>query len=328
MPTNLPPEYFDAEQRFRAATSDADRILCLEEMLSVIPKHKGTDKLRADYRRKLSQLKVGLQAAKKTDRHGSAFHIEKEGPVRIVVIGAPNTGKSALVAAVTRATPKVSEYEFTTWTPTPGMMPVRDIQLQLIDTPALSREHIEPEMFNLIRTADLILLLLDLQSDIIGQFEEAVGILKERHIALCERPGAQMGDGRVLSIPCIVLVNKTDDARWDEEFQVFRELYAEKWPLLPISVKTGRNLEQMKEIVFEIADIMRIYSKQPGKDIDNGAPFVMRNGATVAEFAARVHKDFVHNLKTARIWGAGVHDGQMVGRDHILHDGDIVELHT
>ena len=96
---------------------------------------------------------------------------------------------------------------------------------------------------------------------------------------------------------------------------------------MSISVKTGRNLDAMKETVFEGLDIMRVYSKQPGKPAELRAPFVLKRGDTVAEFAGRVHKDFVHHLKTARIWGTGVHNGQMVGRDHILHDGDVVELH-
>jgi len=327
MPTNLPPEYFEAEKRYRAATSEQEKISCLEDLLTTIPKHKGTDKLRADYRRKLSQLKAGLQTRKKLGRHESAYHIEKEGPARVVVIGATNVGKSALVAAVTNAAPKVSEYEFTTWTPAPGMMPVRDIQIQLVDTPALSRDHVEPELFNLIRTADLILLVVDLQSRVIEQLDESAGILDEHRIVLRGSDGDSAEDGRPFSLPCVVLVNKVDDAAWDAEFEALRELYEDRWPLLAISVKTGRNLEQMKETVFERLEIMRIYSKHPGKDADLRAPFVLKKGSTVADFAAKVHKDFVRNLKTARVWGTGVYEGQMVGRDHLLHDGDVVELH-
>ena len=328
MPANLPPEYLEAEKRFREATSLQEKINCLEALLTTIPKHKGTDKLRADYRQRLSKLKTDLQTKKKTGRHASVYHIEKEGSARVVVIGAPNVGKSALVAAVTNAAPKVSEYEFTTWMPTPGMMPVRDIQVQLIDTPALSKEHVEPELFNLIRTADLILLVVDLQSRTIEQLDEAIGILGEHHIVLQGRKDEPPENERFPSIPCVVLVNKADDDSWDEEFEVLRDLYEDKWRLFSISVERKRNLERMKEIVFEILDVMRIYSKEPGKEADRHAPFVLRNGSTVAEFAAKVHKDFVRHLKTARIWGTGVHDGQMVGRDHVLHDGDVVELHT
>jgi len=326
MPTNLPPEYFEAEERFRAAASVEEKIRCLEDVLTTIPKHKGTDKLRADYRRRLSKLKASLETQKKAAKHTSVYHVEKEGPARVIVIGAPNVGKSALVAAVTHATPKISEYPFTTWAPTPGMMPVRDIQIQLIDTPAVSREHVEPELFGLIRTADFLLLLVDLQARPVQQLDDTMTLLEENHIVLRREKNRRPEHPGTAVLPCLVLVNKADDASWDEEFQVFDELLEHQWSLLPISTHTGRNLDQLRETLFERLELMRIYSKQPGKNADLTAPFVLAKGATVADFAAKVHQDFVKNLKTARVWGADVHDGQQVGRDHILHDGDVVEL--
>ncbi|NIA13189.1 MAG: TGS domain-containing protein [Nitrospiraceae bacterium] len=328
MPTNLPPEYYDADERYRAAVSPVDKIACLEELLTTIPKHKGTDHLRADYRKRLSKLKATLDSQKKSGKHTSVYHIEKEGPARVVVVGAPNVGKSALLAALTHARPKVSEYPFTTWTPTPGMMPVRDTQIQLIDTPALSPEHIEPELFGLIRTADFVLLVVDLQARPLRQLDDTVSMLEEHRIrpggAECKAPERKS----TAVLPCVVLVNKDDDESWDEEFEVFDELLENRWPLLRISAETGRNLDALRELLFERLGLMRIYSKQPGKEVDRSAPFVLKQGATVAEFAERVHKDFLTGFKTARIWGTGVHDGQQVGRDHVLYDGDIVELHT
>ncbi|MCC6698803.1 MAG: TGS domain-containing protein [Candidatus Hydrogenedentes bacterium] len=327
MPTNLPPEYFEAEERFRAAATDQERIVCLEEMLAAIPKHKGTDRLRGDYRRKLSHLREAVQAHKKVSRHESAFHIEREGPARVVIVGAPNVGKSALLGAVTHATPRVSEYPFTTVLPLPGMMPLRDIHVQLVDTPPLSKAHVEHELFNLIHTADLIALTVDIQSEPLGQFEEVSGLLTSHHVELRARKQtlSDMGTGSI--IPALVLVNKVDDDIWYEEYVAFRDLLGDRLPVMAISVTTGHNLDAMKEAVFEGLGIMRVYSKQPGKPAELHAPFVLKKGDTVAHFAAKVHKDFVHHLKTARIWGTGVHDGQMVGRDHVLHDGDVVELH-
>ena len=328
MPTNLPPEYYDAEERFRDARLPEEKIECLEEMLTTIPKHKGTDHLRADLRRKLSRLKAAAETKKEKGKHESLYHVEKEGAGRVAVIGAPNVGKSALVAAVTHATPKVSEYPFTTWAPLPGMMSVRDIQIQLIDTPALSKEHVEHELFGLIRTAELVLLVVDLQASPILQLEETVEILAGRRVHLREAATEVAEGERHPPVLTHVLANKCDDEGWDEDFGVVTELLEGKWPLLPVSAKTGRNLDQMKQIVFEHLEIMRVYSKIPGKDADLGAPFILKKGGTVLEFAATVHKDFAKGLKTARIWGTGVHDGQMVGRGHKLHDGDIVELRT
>ncbi|MEA3365461.1 MAG: GTPase [Candidatus Hydrogenedentes bacterium] len=328
MPTNLPPEYFEAEERFKAATSVQDKIETLEELISTIPKHKGTDKLRADLRRRLSKLKAQAETAKKTGKHESVFHVEKEGPARVVLVGAPNVGKSALLSALTHAAPKVSGYPFTTWAPVPGMMPVHDIQIQLIDTPPLSTEHIEPELFNLIRTADMLLLLVDLQGRALEQIDDSIALLEQNHVLVRNQDAGSAQERRATFIPCMVLVNKTDDETQDEDFEVLKELIGDQWSLMPVSAATGRNLEQLKVTVFDRLELIRIYSKQPSKDADMTAPFVLKVGGTVEEFAAAVHRDFAQNLKTARVWGQGVHDGQMVSRDHILHDGDIVELHT
>ena len=171
MPANLPPDYFDAEKRFRAAKTTKEKIARLEEMLTIMPKHKGTDKLRADLRRRISKLKDVSQSKKGGAKRDSAFYIEKEGAAQVVVTGPTNTGKSALVAALTNATPEVAPYPNTTWKPTPGMMPVKNIQIQLIDTPPIDRDYIEPELIDLIRRADLILLVVDLQV----QVEECKG---------------------------------------------------------------------------------------------------------------------------------------------------------
>jgi len=327
MPTNLPPECLEAEKRYHAATSLEDKILCLEELLAAIPKHKGTDKLRADYRRRPSKLKSSAQKDKAAGRHESVFHIEKEGAGRAVLVGLTNTGKSALVAALTHATPEVSESPYTTWTPTPGMMTVEDVQIQLIDTPPLDKDHVEPELLDLIRSADLVLLVVDLQDNAIQQLDDTVDILHEHHILLRHRQNDHPAQQPATLLPFVVVVNKTDDASLDEDYQVFSELFEKEWPLIAVSAQTRRNFEHLKKVIFENLEIMRIYSKPPGKEADLGKPFIMKKGSTVAEFAGRVHKDFIERLKTARVWGSGVYDGQPVARDHVLQDGDIVELH-
>jgi hypothetical protein len=333
MPTNLPPECQEIERQYRAATSMADKISLLEELISAIPKHKGTDKLRADYRRRLSKLKdSAAQARKSGAKHESPFRIDKEGAGQVVVVGPTNVGKSALVTALTNASPEVSPAPFTTWTPTPGMMPVHKVQIQLIDTPPLDRDYIEPELLDLIRRVDLVLVTVDLQTDPVQQLEETVALLGEHHI-LPERQAegaANVEPGtwqrRPTPKPILVLVNKYDDEDLAEVFDIFLELLEEDWPLIPVSAATGRNLEYLKQVIFERLGIIRIFSRAPGEEPDYGAPFVLRKGETVADFAGKLHQDFYHNLKTARVWGTGVYDGQMVSRDHVLHDGDVVEL--
>ena len=326
MPTNLPPEYFEVERRYRAARSPEEKIACLEELFGTIPKHKGTDRLRADLRRRLSKLKAASQTRKGAGRQVSAFRIDREGAGQVAVVGPPNVGKSALVAALTNATPEVADYPYTTWVPTPGMMPVEDIQVQLIDTPPLNRDFVEPELVNLIRRSDLILLVVDLQTYPIQQLDDTIAILQELRIAPRHLQDRTTGQQRLTFIPLLVVVNKNDDESSDEDLAVLCELLEDEWPLLPVSAATGRNFDRLKWAVFERLEIMRIYSKPPGQEPDLTAPFVMKKGCTVEEFAGKVHQDFLQNLKSVRVWGSAVYDGQMVSRDHVLQDGDVVEL--
>jgi ribosome-interacting GTPase 1 len=296
-------------------------------MLTIMPKHKGTDKLRAGLRKRISKLKSASQAKKSISKRDSAFNIDKEGGGQVVVVGPANVGKSALVATLTNANPEVADFPLTTWKPTPGMMPVENIQIQLVDTPPLNRDYLEPELLNLIRRADLILLVVDLQTDPVQQLEDTV-ILLEEHRIVPRHLQNRYTEQRTLSfIPYLVLANKNDDENTEENLEIFRELLEEDWPLLSVSAETGRNLELLKETLVEKLKIIRVYSKAPGKEPDLTAPFVLKKGSTVEDFAGKVHKDFVVKLKIAKVWGDVVYDGQMVQRDHILQDGDVVELH-
>jgi hypothetical protein len=326
MPTNLPPQYFEADKRYRAAQSTAEKIARLEELMGTIPKHKGTDKLRADYRRRLSKLKSAARAKKRPGRQESVYLIDSEGAGLAIVVGPPNVGKSSLVAAVTNATPQVSAAPFTTWEPTPGMMPVEDIQVQLIDTPPLNRDFVEPGLLDLIRRADLLLLVVDLQTDPLGQLEDSIAFLREHRIFPRGLREAYTEDPGLTFVAMLVVVNKNDDEASDELCEVFEALLEDDWPLVPVSATTGRNLERLKRVVFDQLEIIRVYSKPPGKKPDLERPFVLPKGSTVEDMAAKVHRDFLHNLKAARVWGSADFDGQMVARDYVLADGDVVEL--
>jgi uncharacterized protein len=330
MPTNLPADYYDIEERYRAAGSPAEKIIYIEEMLSVIPKHKGTDKLRADLRKRMSKFKTQTDNRKggSSSRQVSPYHIDNEGAGRIAVIGPPNVGKSSLVTALTNASPEIAAYPFTTRAPLPGMMMIDNVQVQLIDTPPLNPDLPNPQLIDLIRRSDLVLLVVDLQAYPISQFQDTLALLEERRIAPNIYRDRYDEERRMRFKPFLALVNKVDDAQFDEEFEVLCELLEDaECPLMPISATTGRNLEeQLKPRTFDKLKVVRIYSKPPGKEPDRSAPFVLKQGGTVGDFAEQIHKDFGESLKSARVWGAGVFDGQTVGRDHVLHDEDVVEL--
>jgi len=326
MATNLPPEYFEADKRYRAAKTPGEKISCIEELLRIVPKHKGTNKLRAGLRKRLSKLKTTAQAKKGTGKRDSAFRIDKEGAGQVVLVGPANVGKSALVSVLTNATPEIADFPHTTWKPTPGMMPMENIQIQLVDTPPLNRDFMEPELLDLIRRSEYILLVVDLQTDPVHQLEDSVAILHEHRIMpdhLKELYPEQRG---LIFIPFLVLTNKFDDDNFDENFEIFCELLENEWPSIPVSATTGRNLEQFKRMLFERLEIIRVYSKAPGKEPDFKEPFILKKGDTVDDFAGKVHQDFARKLKIARLWGTAVYDGQLVQRDHVLSDSDIVEL--
>jgi ribosome-interacting GTPase 1 len=328
MPTNLPPDALEAERRYREAETVEEKVACLEEYISLIPKHKGTDHLRADLRRKLSKLKAASQSRKGAGKQASVFHIDREGAGQVVVVGMTNVGKSSLVTAVTNASPEISEVPYSTWEPTPGMMVVKDVPVQLIDTPPLSKEYVDPEFMNLVRRADFVLVVVDLRAFPLEELEDAVSILEAHRIVALHRQDRYDAERRVTFKPFLVVVNKADDESFDEDFEVLCELLEGEWPLVRFSALTNRNFEELEQAVFERLDVIRVYAKPPGRDADLSAPFVMKKGGTVEDFAAKVHKDFLDQLKAARVWGSGAYDGQTVSRDYVLHDGDVVELRT
>jgi len=326
MATNLTPEYYEADKRYRAAKTPGEKISCIEELLRIVPKHKGTDKLRAGLRKRLSKLKTTAQAKKGTGKRESAFRIEKEGAGQVVLVGPANVGKSALVSALTNATPEIANFPHTTWKPTPGMMPMENIQIQLVDTPPLNRNFMEPELLDLIRRSDYILVVVDLHTDPVHQLEDSIAILQEHRIMPDHLKKLYSEQRGLIFIPFLVLTNKFDDENFDENFEIFSELLENEWPSIPVSATTGRNLEQFKMMLFEQLEIIRVYSKAPGKEPDYKEPFILKKGDTVEDFARKVHQDFASKLKTARLWGTAVYDGQLVQRDHVLSDSDILEL--
>jgi len=327
MPTNLPPDYFDLERQFREAESTAEKISLLEKMYSIVPKHKGTDHLRADLRRQLSKLKEEAQKTrKKHGGHTPVFFVEKEGAGQVAIIGSTNVGKSALVLSLTNAKPEVSEAPYTTWKPISGMMPIENIQVQLVDTPPLDRGFVDRGLFDLIRKADLVLLMLDLQADPLKQLQEALALLREHHIVPQDFLFPENTDEQITYIPTVVVVNKCDDEILDEDMQVLCDLFEGECPLIPVSAITGRYFEELKKIIYDRLKIIRVYAKPPGKDADLDKPFALKKGSTIADLARMVHRHFYDHLKTARVWGSTEFEGQMVQRDYILQEGDIVEL--
>jgi ribosome-interacting GTPase 1 len=327
MPANLPPQYFDAEKRFREAKTPEGKVEALEEMLTIMPKHKGTDKLRADLRRKISKFKTQSQQKKGVSRHESAYSIDKEGAAQVVVIGPANVGKSSLIASLTNASPEVADFPHSTWKPTPGMASFENIQFQLVDTPPISQAHMEPGLADLIRRADILIILLDLHGDALEQLESTLFLLRELRVFPEGDPIPEDLKKPPFIKKVLLVVNKMDQEEDEEDYEVFLELSETSLPSLGISARTKRNLTAFIERIFHISGIIRVYTKAPGKEPDLSAPFVLAKDSTLEHLAAKIHKDFLDKLKFAKLWGRDVYDGQMVQRDYVLQDGDVVEMH-
>jgi ribosome-interacting GTPase 1 len=312
MPANLTPEYLAAEREYKSAVTQAEKIEALERMMATLPKHKGTEKMQADIRRRLSQTRK--ESGKKGAAHAVPFYlVEKEGAGQVALIGPPNSGKSQLVCALTHAQPEVADYPFTTRFPMPGMMLFENVQIQLVDLPPLSTEFMEPWLPLVIRRADLGVLLVDVNDPaVLDEIEFIVETLNQRS----------------LPVPKLLVGNKADVSGAEENFTALEELYRDRYRCLAVSAATGRNLDHFRRAVFDALELVRVYTKAPGKTADVSSPFVLRRGQTVLDAARQVHKDFAENLKFARLFHiSGNREGLMVERTHLVEDEDILEFH-
>ncbi len=328
MPANLTPEYLEAERQFRMAKTDEEKLRCLERMLATIPKHKGTEKMQGDIKRKISKFKERLEETKKRSRKGHSFKIPVEGAGQIVLIGPPNAGKSALLSRLTNASIEVAEYPFTTMQPSPGMMPFENIQIQLVDTPPVCEEHTEPWVIEIARAADAIALVLDVAADdLLDRLEYIFKRFDKAKLAAIKL-GDEHPPWPYIARPGIIIANKIDIPGAQQNLDLLRDFVKNRLEILPVSATADDgNIDALKKELFKLLNIIRVYTKEPGKSADKGEPFTIPYGSTVLDLATEIHKDFAENLKFSRIWGSSKFDGQTVQRDFVLQDGDIVELH-
>jgi len=319
VPANLTPQYYEAEEKYKKAQTPEDRIKALEEMLAVIPKHKGTEKLQGDIKKRLARVKEEGKKKKSTKGY-DPFGVEKQGAGQIVLAGYPNSGKSSLVTSLTRAKLKVAEYPFTTAIPATGMMPYKDTWIQLVDTPPLSVDNVPSGLIGTFKEADALLIIIDISTaECLEQMEGLMKILQEREVIDLSEEGEI-----IAPTPFLVIANKADHAEAQENLEVLKELMPD-FSFLEVSIN-GMGMEELKEKLYELLGVIRVYGKAADRPADMERPFVLKKGGTVLDFAGQVHKDFPKNLKSALVWGSSKFDGQAVARDYVLEDGDIVEL--
>ena len=385
MPANLPAEAQKALAKYQAARTIEAKIKALEEALSLIPAHKGTEKLRGRIRRRISELRR-MAERKAVARPGRRdyFSVSKEGAAQIALIGAANSGKSSILKALTNAKPLVAPYQLTTTRPTPGMMPYEDVELQLVELPAILTEGLEETSFTsrsigFAKNSDLILIVIDSSKDPIAQFKKIIELFDEFGLTIKPRKcrveverkdsggirlivfGKLKADYREASDllksmgirnavvriwgeadlndledsilrelvykRAIVVFNKMDAA--DRESLTILEKFLEdnRIPFVEISAENGLGITMLKEIIFKKLGLIRIYTQKDG--IKAEKPIVVERGCTVKEVARIIHRELAERMRYARVWGKSVKiQGQQVGPEHVLEDGDVIEIYT
>ncbi len=390
MPANLPAEAKAKLAKYSEARTVEEKIRALEEFISSVPKHKGTENIMLWARRRLAELReeLELRKRKRVGGGGLQFFVEKAGVAQVVLLGPPNVGKSSILAKLTNAKPEISPYPYTTKTPVPGMLVYEDVQIQLVDTPPLNLVDIDSSLNNrvlgLARNADAIILVFSVDC---GELEEVVkrslSLLEDRGIVVTRLKGVVrikksrgvegvkvVGSGRLLGFtedelakllasyrifnaivevegdvtlddvesaiitskvykPTIVLVNKIDLAEEPGELvEKVSQLVPADVPVIPVSAEKSLGLKVLGDILFKKLDLIRVYTKSPNKEPDPN-PLVVKRGTTVMEVAEMVHVRLAKGFKYAKIWGRSVkYPGQRVGAEHILEDGDVVEIHA
>lgn len=327
MPANLPPRYKAAEERFRAAKYVDDKIAALQEMLAVMPRHKGTDKLHAGLRSKIAKLNQESERKAATARR-AGFSVRREGAGQIVLAGAPNTGKSQLLTVLTGANPEVAMYPYTTQTVTPGMMRFEDIQIQLVDTPPLGQRGVRPLISSILRAADVIAIVTDLSADPGWEVEWALSELADCRITPRSMPPDEESTGGIYPKDIVILANKSDAPGALRNLQSLRLKYETFFPIIAVSATEGEGLEELPARLFEALDIIRVYTKAPGQKADMEEPVILPRNSTVGEAAEEIHKDFRKGMKYAVVWGSGKFEAQTVSKTHVLQDQDVVEFHV
>ncbi len=391
MPANLPAE---AKQKYREASlarKPEEKIKKLEEFMSLFPKHKGTENLRAQVKRKISLLKREIEE-KKQKRTGAAsgpkIFVEKEGDAQIVILGPANVGRSSLLSILTNSKVAVSSYPYTTTEPTPGMFNYQDLQLQMVEAPALMEGSAEGGAWGLqtltsARNADGLILMVDLsqnateQLSLISRELEKAKILTRKPKARIEIEKKHMGAklkfivlGRLIDCsvkdltrllksygirdatvkiqgeatlddveeaifegkvyrPAIILANKADHPMAAERLEQLKKVVGEDAKIVAVSCNTKAGLEKVGPEIFEMLDIIRVYTKDPSKRDASMRPFTIRKGSTIFDLAKRIHSDFYKQFSYAKVWSKRLRfSPQKVGGTFPLQDGDTVEIHT
>ena len=302
MPINAHPEYLAAEKEYLNAETPQQKLKALEKMISLSPKHKGAENLRAQLKTRYKKLKEQFAKAKKSGR-SSKIGIKKED-MQAIIIGFTNAGKSSLISLLTNAEAEIADYDFTTKKPIIGMMNHEGVQIQIIENPSIESDFFDK---GIVHSTDTLLVL-------ISSLEQLKEIEKQLDKSKAKK---------------IIVFNKSDRLNPQEKRKLFATLQSRKYNFVIISTKTKENIEELKEKIFKSFDKIRVYTKEPGKTKKTERPIILNPNSTVKEVAEKILKGFSGKIKETRIWGpSSKFAGQKIGLKHKLKDLDVVEFKT
>ncbi|RLE56630.1 MAG: GTP-binding protein [Thermoprotei archaeon] len=389
MVTNLPAEAKAKWIKVMEARTPEEKIKALQEFLSSVPKHKGTEKLISFVRRRIAELKREIELRERVRKAAGAkrvkVYVGKEGDVQLALLGLANSGKSALLRALTNAKVEVSDVPYTTKLPVPGMFIFENMYFQLVEAPSIvpgGESTLTTLAMSIARNADGLILVVDLSSDPLRQFEILRSELERAHI-LINKPraiveierrvsggiqvvgklvGCTVDDVRKLLSeyrihhalvriigeatlddieraifeeyvykPAIVIGTKLDVA--DEvTVREFTKVVGERYPVLTVSSLTGKGLDRglIAKTILTTLNLIRVYTKSPYRDAPDEKPLLIKAGSTVIDVAERIHRKLAENFKYAKIirFEGSRKRVLRVGKDYVLQDRDIVEIHT
>ncbi len=245
MAVNLTPQYHEAEAEYKKAQTAEERLECLKKMWALVPKHKASEKLQAEIKTKISETKEEVdQERKHPKKAGVSYKVPRQGAGQVVLLGGPNAGKSRLLTRLTRATPEVAPYPFTTREPHAGMMEWEDVRVQLIDTPPITPDVLEGWQTSMVRSADAAVLLVDLADDD-GPFaaEAVVEKLAQVKTVLVGQPPAENSDPTIQYVRTLTAANKLDAPGAADRLDVVREMFGPRFPIHALDAESGNGLE-------------------------------------------------------------------------------------
>lgn len=318
MPANLPRVYHKKEEQLRFAQSPEEKISILKEMLAVMPKHKGTDNLRAELNRKISKLKKAAKKKPQVQRV-DIYTVAKGGIGQVVLMGPPNSGKSTILSKLTNAKPEIASYPFTTQKPDVGMIEFENVNIQLVDTPPLYEDFHPPWLFALGRASDILAGVVNGSRDPESKLQELLRRLEEGNMFL-QSLDFYEGD-ELLPKSGFVFITGVDK----DNINKLSRKYNGRIDL--IAFPEEGNFSGIKKKVYNSLGVIRIYTKAPGKEPDFTEPVVLDKGSTVLDAAYEIHKDFAEKMKYTRLW-RGDSNPRHVGSDEVLQEGDVVEFHS